>query len=110
MQAPGARFSVRFAGQLICGGLLSLTLFCSSKTPLLLTTARSVWPSPLKSPAARETGLLPAAKLRADWNVPLPLPNSTETEADRLLATARSNLPSLLKSAATTEIGPDAAL
>ncbi len=43
-----------------------------------LATTRSCSPSPLKSPAATERVLGPAAKCCAAWNVPSALPSSTE--------------------------------
>src|SRR6516164_8249805 len=46
---------------------------------LLLLTAKSGWPSPLKSPTATELAPTPTAKIRGAWNVPSPLPSSTLT-------------------------------
>jgi len=48
-------------------------------TPRLLAVARSILPSALKSPAARENVYGPVAKVRAGWKLPLPLPSSTLT-------------------------------
>src|SRR5262249_39334630 len=81
-------------------------------------SARSVRPSPLKSPTATDWALpLPAPPLRtavvpAGWNEPLPLPSSTLTllwgvvEDCPPSTTARSGLPSWLKSATVTARGP----
>ena len=48
--------------------------------PPKLATARSSRPSPLKSPATTTSGYVPSTAQAADgWNVPSPLPSSTET-------------------------------
>ena len=68
----------------------SLGVLLSSTKTLLeskLTTARSSFPSPLKSPTATDDGTLPAAKFRAAWKVPSPLPSSTETLLEFKLTT-----------------------
>src|ERR1051326_2606505 len=68
-------------------------------------TARSLLPSPLKSPTAIERGAPPAGM--SEWlpNVPSPLPNSTLTVLLPELAVARSSLPSLFISPAPTKTG-----
>src|SRR5205814_670695 len=63
---------------------------------LTSTMSAQIWPLPS-----------PASKFRAVWNVPSPLPSSTETEFASELATTRSSLPSPLRSPAATEYGPD---
>src|SRR5580704_18318408 len=60
-------------------------------------TARSICPSPSKSPDATPSPL-PVVSTGA-WNVPLPLPSQTETVFAES-TTARSSFPSPLKSAA----------
>ena len=72
-----------------------------------LATARSVRPSPLKSPATRASGAIPAAYRTWSWKVPSPLPSNTDTSSESELATARSVRPSPLKSPATMAIGHD---
>src|SRR5262244_2069181 len=72
---------------------------------LALATARSSAPSPLKSPTATETGVLPTVRLCAGWKLPSPELKSTETLFERELATARSGTPSPLKSPAATKTG-----
>ena len=44
-----------------------------------LATARSVRPSPLKSPATRAIGVVPTAYRTWSWKVPSPLPRQTPT-------------------------------
>ena len=75
-----------------------------------LAAARSCRPSPLKSPTATETGLLPVAGDAAAVNVPsptlpVPLPSSTDNELALALAVARSCRPSPLKSPTATDRG-----
>ena len=70
-----------------------------------MATARSVRPSPLKSPATRASGAVPAAYRTWSWKVPSPLPSSTDTSLEPSLATARSVRPSPLKSPATRALG-----
>src|SRR2546427_12897714 len=72
---------------------------------LMLATARSCLPSPLKSPTATEKGLVPAPKLAAALKLPAPSPKKIDTLAELKLATARSCLPSPLKSPTATEKG-----
>ena len=76
---------------------------------LLSTTARSILPSRLKSPATMAVGLA-AFRLPKGWKVPLPMPNSTETLSDAKFATARSSLPSPLKSPTAMARGLEPAL
>src|SRR5262249_37082476 len=76
---------------------------------------RSGLPSPLKSPTATETELLPVVKTCCDVKLGVVDPvgvvfNSTDTEACppaplAPLTTARSGLPSPLKSATANELG-----
>ena len=47
-----------------------------------LATARSVRPSPLKSPATRAYGSVPAAYRTWFWKVPSPLPSNTDTSLE----------------------------
>ena len=67
-------------------------------------TARSRFPSPLKSPVAMKSGLMPVAGLAAvAVNVPSPLPSNTVRYPGACpltagVATTRSGTPSLLKS------------
>ena len=68
-----------------------------------MATARSVRPSPLKSPATRPYGVVPAVYGTWFWKVPSPLPSNTDTSLEPLLATARSVRPSPLKSPATRD-------
>src|SRR5205807_2716949 len=70
--------------------------------------ATSVAPSPLKSPAARATGLLSVAKGARAQGVkpPLPSPISTLTLLEGPFAVATSSRPSPLRSARTTPRGP----
>src|SRR4051812_6053853 len=73
-------------------------------------TARSTWPSALKSPTSSEIGPRPARDWPLSLKLPVPLPSSTLTPpglfAPRpLLAVARSRSPSPLKSLATTASG-----
>ena len=70
-----------------------------------MATARSVRPSPLKSPATRALGTIPAAYRTWSWKVPSPLPSNTDTSSEPPLATARSGRPSPLKSPATRAHG-----
>ena len=70
-----------------------------------MATARSVRPSPLKSPATRASGEVPAAYRTWSWKVPSPLPSNTDTSLEPQLATARSVRPSPLKSPATRASG-----
>ena len=73
--------------------------------PLPFATARSSWPSPLKSPTATDCGPLPAPTSAALVKVPSPLPSRTLTLLLPLFATARSSLPSASKSPTATEGG-----
>ncbi len=52
--------------------------------PPKVATARSARPSRLKSPTTTQLGLLPepTEKFRGAWNVPSPLPSSTETSPE----------------------------
>ena len=70
---------------------------------LLLGTARSTNPSPLKSPVASSRGL-DAGKLVGARNVPSPFPRMMLIALPEF-ETARSATPSLLKSATTTAVG-----
>jgi len=72
---------------------------------LLLATARSSFPSPLKSPLVTQSGSTPTPYLTTAWKVPSPLPKSTPTSLEPSSATARSGIPSPLKSALITENG-----
>src|SRR5262249_7878868 len=76
---------------------LTLPSVNEGKVPAL-ATARSRWPSPLKSPTATDRGPCPAGKLRAVWKLPSPLPRSTLTLSLPKLATTRSSRPSPLTS------------
>ena len=67
-------------------------------------TARSARPSRLKSPAATDTGWLPAAKSVRE-RTPAPLLRYTETELPPRFATATSPSPSPSKSAAASATG-----
>ena len=71
----------------------------------LLATARSPFPSPLKSPMATEYGLVPAVRLTAAANVPSPFPERIETLLLPEFVTARSLFPSPLKSPVAIETG-----
>ena len=62
-------------------------------------------PSPFRSPTATHSGPVPALKLVAAPNEPVPAPSSTET-LPPALAVARSCLPSPSKSPVATERGP----
>jgi len=69
-----------------------------------LATARSILPSPLKSPAATEPGKVPTpVKVNCDGNVPSPLPNSTLTLPP--FVTTKSRAPPPLTSATATDPG-----
>src|SRR3989304_2172487 len=68
-------------------------------------TARSGFPSPLRSPIATDSGLGPTAKFVAGPKAPVPLPRRIETLLLKLFATARSGLPSLLRSPIAPEYG-----
>jgi hypothetical protein len=70
-----------------------------------LATAKSSFPSPLKSPTATEEGPGPAATDEASVKFPVPSPNKMETVLSLELTTARSCLPSPLKSATASELG-----
>ena len=72
-----------------------------------MATARSVRPSPLKSPATRARGPTPTVYRTWFWKVPSPLPSNTDTSLEPSLATARSVRPSPLKSPATRALGPN---
>src|ERR1700682_2811454 len=75
---------------------------------LPLVTARSAFPSPLKSPTATEFGQLPTANglpLAAE-NPPPPFPSNTVTLLLPQFATAKSAFPSPLKSPTATDDGP----
>src|SRR2546430_7187955 len=50
-------------------------VFSSTVTPLVLSTARSGLPSPLKSPTVAKKGFPPVSKLTGLWNVPSPFQN-----------------------------------
>src|SRR5262249_28475137 len=73
--------------------------------------ARSSRPSPLKSPATIDSGRSPAAYGLAGWNVPSPLPRSTETPLDPELegspepAAAKRSRPAPLPTPATRLAG-----
>ena len=71
---------------------------------LRFATARSNFPSALKSPTATEAGLVPTVKNTANPKVPSPAPSRMRTPPDAS-AMARSSFPSPLKSAAATETG-----
>ena len=73
---------------------------------LNLVAARSGLPSPLKSAAATEVCVLPAAKLVGAVKVPPVPPSSTKTRLSLKLVTARSGSPSRLKSATATAETP----
>src|SRR5439155_5819952 len=95
----------------LLGARAVLLISTETLSELKLPTARSCLTSPLKSPTATEAGLVPALKACAAWNVPSPLPSSTETVlGPRMLksklATARSGCPSLLTSPTAMERGP----
>ena len=83
----------------------------STWLPLIwLASARSVWPSPLKSPTNTQPGPLPREKVVAAPKVPSPLPSKIVKLLGSLLCeTTRSSLPSPLKSAITTLYGLKAA-
>src|SRR5580658_6607465 len=68
---------------------------------ILLATAKSGTPSPLKSPTVTSIGPRPVAYCTYGWKLPLPLPNRTETVLApvALFAVTTSILPSPLKSA-----------
>ncbi len=71
-------------------------------TLLELATSKSKLPSSLKSVTATEVGLLPAAKLVALLNSPLPFSKRMDTLLELPLTTTKSERPSLLKSAGAT--------
>src|ERR1043166_2675151 len=73
---------------------------------VLLATARSGLPSPLKSLAATDCGALPAAKLWGAPKLPAPAPMRTEALPAKRLAVTMSSLPSPLMSPTATETGP----
>ena len=58
-----------------------------------IATARSISPSPLKSPARTSLGCPPRTTDNAFWNVPFPLPGRMEMLLEPSLATARSIVP-----------------
>src|SRR5438093_1293654 len=70
-----------------------------------LATARSGFPSPLKSATATECGFAAALKLVAVPNEPSPLPRRIDTLFEPEFATARSGFPSRLKSPTAIENG-----
>src|ERR1039458_10269748 len=82
---------------------------CSTETlpEVKLATARSGFPSPLKSPTAIEDGLIPTGTgyVVAGAKFPAPSPFRIETVLSLKLVTARSRLPSLLKSPTATKDG-----
>src|SRR5882757_2065757 len=90
---------------------VALCINCDVKTVTVLLTAfvttMSGMPSPLKSPAATNVGLVlvPVDGLAAAVNVPSPLPKRTVTVLLKVFATARSDLPSPLKSPTATDSG-----
>src|SRR5262249_3535943 len=92
-------------------GNTSISLGLAPPPMTVSDTAKSSWPSPLKSPAVRSAGKTPAPgwkrTVRAGWKVPSPLPSSTLIVPAKVgLApwsrTARSGMPSPLRSATTT--------
>lgn len=72
-----------------------------------LTTAKSAFPSPLKSATATEYGFVPTVNglPPAAVNPPLPFPSNTVTVLSPQSATAKSGLPSPLKSATAVARG-----
>src|SRR2546426_10811680 len=74
---------------------------------LIFVTAKSCFPSPLKSPTATEKGEVPTAKFVAAPNDPVPSPSSMDTLLETELTTTRSCFPSPLKSPTATETGLD---
>src|SRR5439155_188540 len=87
-------------------GVLFISTEREQDQHMVLETARSGLPSPLKSPTAMDAGRLPAPKASAAWKVPLPVPCSTNTWLELGMATARSGSPSPLRSPTVTERGP----
>src|SRR5262249_44485462 len=71
----------------------------------LLATARSNFPSPLKSPTATERGFTPVAGEDIKLKVPSPWPRKTLTVLLFRLAAARAVMPSPLKSPVATDQG-----
>src|SRR6516162_9478614 len=70
-------------------------------------TATSSLPSPLKSPTATPTGVVPVALSVLGRTVPSPLPSSTLSVLEFELMTARSALPSPLKSPTAAPTGTE---
>ena len=79
------------------------------ETVLLFTlgTARSNFPSPLRSPIAAGCGKVPTVKLDGPLKVPSPLPRRIETLLAMVFTTTKSGMPSPLRSAIFTETGPE---
>src|SRR5208337_2022217 len=69
-------------------------------------TARSGFPSLLKSPTATATGAPLTAKVMACLNVPSPTPGSIETVLSRRLTATISSFSSPFTSASATDTGP----
>ena len=73
--------------------------------PFESVTARSGWPSPLKSPTATLVGFSPAGISIAGWKVPSPLPSKTDTSFEPMLAVMMSWMPLPVRSAVVTKTG-----
>src|SRR5258707_4323984 len=71
------------------------------------TTARSTFPSRLKSPAAIQLGVAPICIAVPAVNVPVLLPSKIDTVVDVAFDTARSGIPSPLKSPEAVKAAPD---
>src|SRR4051812_28140898 len=107
---------VKFAGAAKLGGLPLGVVLSSTERPFapavpLLTTARSGFPSPLRSPIATSTGVGPVVKLVGAVNAGVDAPRgvtltSTETpSAVTWFAMARSGRPSPVRSPDATPAG-----
>src|SRR5262249_1448020 len=71
----------------------------------VFATARSVSPSPLKSPLARNDGVVPTAMVPTGRSEPSLLPRKTDTSLEAEFATTTSGSRSPLKSATVTDLG-----
>src|SRR2546428_2346439 len=74
-----------------------------------LVTAKSRWPSRLKSATATSRGACPASSSRRALKVPPPCPRNRETVAPLLFGTTKSSLPSPFRSAIFTFWGVETA-
>src|SRR5205807_5151302 len=75
--------------------------------PPAFATAKSVFPSPLRSPIATDSGHGFTWTLVADPKAPVPVLRRIETDSSPSFDTARSGFPSPLRSPITTECGRD---